>query len=338
MWNPIAGQYLQEEKIGAGMFAEVYRARSLQDGRLYAIKVMQRRWADEERYRNRFQGEIEIGKRVATSAAGQWTLPILEEGIVESVSYFVTPYLPYSLRQLLDDPAKRSDLLATGLATDTEQRAALWLPLLRQLADAVDALHQAGYVHGDLKPSNILVAEELRLKIIDFGTAQLSQIDYRSLHQTITQDLQDPAIVGTLAYMAPEQFEGAGPTKATDLYALGTIAWEMLYGQLPYSLSLRDTQFTYGQRKRDESPWVPSRSDVPDAVRQVLLRSLHRDPRLRFPSADAFWKELEAAWNNPNAYQLHDPPPVLSYIVVGYTCLAVVLYLVIQRLWSLLGR
>lgn len=334
MLRTIQDRYQLEEKIGVGALAEVYRARGTADGQLYAVKMMRERWADEESYRSRFQREIEIGKRVAASAARDWTLPIVDEGVEESVPYFVTPYMPYNLRELLQG----STLLKTKSSDSEQLMEDLWLPFLNQLASAVDALHEAGYVHGDLKPSNILADEKVRPKIIDFGTAQLPQIDYRSFYSTVTRDLQEPAIAGTLAYMAPEQFEGASPTKATDLYALGTLTWEIMYGQLPYPLYPRDTQFTYGQRKGTQLPRAPSGPQVPDSVRQVLLRSLRRDPRLRFPSARAFVQELEAAWKNPNTYQLHDPPPVLPYLVVGYTCLTLVLYLVVQRLWLWLGR
>jgi len=326
------GEYRIQEKIGVGTIAEVYRVQSSADKKLYVVKILQRRWEQEDVYRKLFEKEIQVGKEVADSAARKWTLPIVKDGIEQGLPYFITPYMPYNLRQVLDQPSLLRRLLGSE-----KKPLELWLDLLRQLAQAIDAFHKAGYVHGDLKPSNIVLTENLEIKIIDFGTAQLSQLDYRSLHRDITRNLQEPAIAGSLAYMAPEQFGKLKPTRATDLYALGTIAWEMFYGQLPYRLYQDDTMFTYSRRKETEPPWKPHRSAVPKSILRVLLRSLQIDPRLRFKSAQEFMSALEWALRNPDDVQVYDPPLVWSYIVVGWTCLGVTFFLIAQRLWFLLG-
>lgn len=148
-------------------------------------------------------------------------------------------------------------------------------PLVRQAADALAAAHAAGIVHRDVKPSNMLVGQSGEVKLTDFGIARAAEQ---------TRLTQVGSVVGTAAYLAPEQARGDEATPASDVYALGVVIYQLLTGRLPWEGT---TLAELAIRRENERPLAPSSYDpeVPETLSTAVLRSLEGDPGLRYTTA-----------------------------------------------------
>jgi serine/threonine-protein kinase len=156
------------------------------------------------------------------------------------------------------------------------------LQILGQICDGLDAAHAAGVVHRDLKPGNVLLDGERRVKLIDFGLAKASFL----AGMTATG-----LILGTPEYMAPEQVRGLPCDVRTDLYSLGALAYHLLVGRPPFS---GETPIAIGFMHVTEPPRRPRelRPDLPAAVENALMKALEKDPARRFPDATEFRRAL----------------------------------------------
>jgi serine/threonine-protein kinase len=156
--------------------------------------------------------------------------------------------------------------------------------LIGQICEGLNAAHLAGVVHRDLKPGNVLLDAEKRLKLIDFGLAKASFL----AGMTATG-----LILGTPEYMAPEQVRGLPCDARTDIYALGALAYHMLLGRPPFC---GDTPIAVGFAHVNEQPRSPRtlRPDLPDSIQGALMRALEKDPARRFSDALEFKRVLLA--------------------------------------------
>jgi Tol biopolymer transport system component len=244
------GAYEVIGRLGAGGMGEVYRARDTRLPREVAIKV------SNERFSDRFAREVQI-----VAALNHPNISTL---------FDVGP--DYLVMELVEGPTLAERIAEAPLTLD--QAAAV----ARQIADALDYAHDRGVIHRDLKPSNIKIRPDGVVKVLDFGLAKSRVTNASSSDQTPTVSARDTevgAILGTAAYMAPEQARGKEVDKRADIWAFGCVFYEMLTGGPPHQ---GDTsQETMASILRDE----PDLSRVPAQARRLLRRCLEKDPQKR---------------------------------------------------------
>lgn len=253
----LAGRYRLDTRIGAGGMGEVWRGEDTVLARTVAVKVLLPGRMQDPGFLARFQAEA---RAMAT---------INHPGVVDVYDYGVSGDTVYLVMKFVD--GEPLDRLLTRLGRISPQPA---MELIAQAASALQAVHDQGIVHRDVKPGNLLVQRDGTLVITDFGIAR----------SDLANRLTDAGMVlGTAAYCAPEQAEGAPVTPAVDIYALGVVAYECLAGQRPFE---GDSPVTIALKHiREAPPALPG--DIPPPVRALVERALSKDPARRFPSASA---------------------------------------------------
>ena len=275
----VAG-YQVETLIGRGGMGAVYRAREEGLGRKVALKVIAPELAQDERFRERFLRE----SRIAASLDHPHVIPIYQAGEEDGLLFLAMRYVEgYDLAKLVAEEGA------------LEPRRAL--ELLGQIAEALDAAHEKGLVHRDVKPSNVLIAEAAGREhcyLGDFGltkrTGSLSGVTAAG------------EIVGTLEYVAPEQITGDPLDERSDVYSLGCVLYECLTGQAPFPRAT-DVALLWAHVHEEPTPPSKARPDLPKELDTVLARALAKEPGRRYRSAG----ELIAATRS--ALRLVDAPP-----------------------------
>ena len=258
------GRYRIERKLGAGGMADVYLAEDQELGRRVAIKILNDRHAADDSFIERF-------RREAKNAAGLShpnIVSIYDRGEAEGTYYIAMEYLDgRSLKELIVGRGPAPIKVAIDYA--------------RQILAAVGFAHKHGIVHRDIKPHNVLVGPEGRLKVTDFGIARSGA----------SQMTEVGSIIGTAQYLSPEQARGAPVDQTSDLYAVGVVLYEMLTGQVPFT---GDTPLEIAMKHLSEIPKPPSelRPEVPHDLDSVVLRALAKDPSERYQSAEEMDADL----------------------------------------------
>jgi len=270
------GRYQILEEIGHGGMATVYKALDPQEGQEVAIKVLSPYVAQEPKFKARFEQEI----RVLLNLHHPNIVPVLDYGEVDEYAYIVMPIMSAgTLSRRL-----RSGPLPLEATTS----------LLHQMADALDFAHVKGVVHRDIKPSNILIDENGRVMLTDFGFARVAD---NSLSIT------GSGLIGTPAYMSPEQCRGEQATPRSDQYALGVVLYQMTTGSLPYEA---DTPLGVVIMHATE-PMPPPRQVNPDIsidVERVILKALEKEPQRRYQSLAEFDKAFQLASSGKSGPEL----------------------------------
>ena len=238
---------------------EVYRAEDAHLARIVAVKLLSGRFADNDAIRGRFTRE---GLAVARLSHAPNTVTIFDVGEHGGRPYIVMEYLPGGS---LADRIEREGAQPVGRSLD-------WLG---QAAAALDAAHANGIVHRDVKPANLLLDSDERVKVADFGVA--SAADLGSFTEVGT-------VVGTAGYLAPEQARGERAGPASDLYALAVVAFELLTGKRPFERE-SSTAEAMAHVSAPIPPASASNPTLPDELDDVLARGLAKEPEHRFGSA-----------------------------------------------------
>jgi serine/threonine-protein kinase len=254
---------------------EVYCATDTSLGRPVAIKVLDERLASDETVRKRFEREALTAARLSGEAG---MVTIFDVGESNGRPFIVMEYV-------------RGPSLQDVLRKEGRQRPADALRWLEQAARALDLAHERGVVHRDVKPSNLLRDEQGRIHVADFGVASAAGLD--SLTQT-------GMVIGTAGYLSPEQAQGRPATPASDRYALGVVAFELLAGRRPFE---KDNP-TAEAAAHIHAP-VPSISErargIPPDVDRVLARALAKRPNDRYGSCQRFVAALRASFEDAAA-------------------------------------
>jgi Protein kinase domain len=270
----LLGGYRLTSLLGAGGMAEVYRAQEPRLGREVAIKVLPPHLAQDAGYVNRFRFEAQ---RVAALTHPN-VVPVYNYGEERGLLYIVMPLMRESLR----------DRMEREHTIDPSEAARLAV----QVAAALDAAHQQGIVHRDVKPENILLNAEGRAMLTDFGIARELDV-LREANQARTLAATGLP-VGTPEYMAPEQLRGVSADQRVDVYGLGAVLYEMLTGHVPHDA---DTPYEVAARVLTERALPPSEYNPaiwPD-LEEVVLGALTIDPDDRYPDMRTFAGALRRA-------------------------------------------
>ena len=270
------GPYEVLSPLGAGGMGEVYRARDTRLGRDVAIKVLPASFSADPDRLKRFEQEA----RAASSLSDPHIVAVFDVGVSDGVHFFASELVEgTSLRELLHQGSLPipSVLDAAG-----------------QMASGLAAAHEKGIVHRDLKPENVLISRSGAVKIADFGLAKQTATGDTIQSQMTTSPLsltEAGVVLGTVAYMSPEQAKGASVDYRSDQFSFGLILYEMLAGRRAF---LRDSVAeTLSAVLRDEpEPLAPSLR-VPEHLRRILDRCLAKEPRRRYASTRDLAMDLE---------------------------------------------
>src|ERR1700675_184724 len=259
------GRYQILRKLGAGGMANVYLAEDQELGRRVAIKILNDRHANDEQFVERFRREA----KNAAALSHPNIVSIYDRGEAEGTYYIAMEYLNgRPLKELL---------LSRGDAP-----IAVVVEYTRQILSALRFAHRHGIVHRDIKPHNVLVDGEGRLKVTDFGIARAG----------VSQMTEAGAIIGTAQYLSPEQARGAPVDQTSDLYSTGIVLFELLTGEVPFT---GDSPVEIAMKHLAEVPPKPSelRPEIPDDLDLVVVRALAKEPADRYQSAAAMDADLE---------------------------------------------
>jgi len=258
------GRYRIVRKLGTGGMANVYLAEDEVLGRRVAIKILNDRHAGDDQFVERFRREA----KNAASLSHPNIVSIYDRGEAEGTYYIAMEYLDgRSLKELI---------VARGPAPVN-----VAIDYARQILAAIRFAHRHGIVHRDIKPHNVLVDAEGRLKVTDFGIARAGT----------SQMTEAGSIIGTAQYLSPEQAKGAPVDQTSDLYSVGVVLYELLTGVVPFS---GDTPVEIAMKHLSMTPEPPSakRAEIPRELDLVVLRALAKDPADRYQSAEEMDADL----------------------------------------------
>lgn len=264
----LAGRYRLDALLASGGMAQVWRGTDEVLRRQVAVKLLHAHLAGDATFVARFRQEAVAAARLAHANIVAIFDTVAENGI-EAIVMELVP--GRTLRERLDDPEPLDPWQAAGVAA--------------QVADALDAAHRAGLVHRDVKPANVLLAGDGRVKVADFGIAKA----------VADADLTQPGLtVGTAKYLAPEQVRGDAVDARTDIYSLGVVLYEMLCGRPPFQ---GDTDAATALMRLQRDPLLPRqvRPGVPRALEEITCRAMAREPADRYQTAADLRAALLAA-------------------------------------------
>jgi serine/threonine protein kinase len=321
-------RYLLLEQLGKGGMAFVYRARDTMLERLVAVKILRESYSSDSTFLERFRQEA----RAAANLSHPNIVTVHDFGLDKGQLFIVMELVP-----------------GTDLKTLMKQRGRFTpeeaVPLLVQACAGLGYAHRAGLVHCDVKPQNLLVTPDMRLKVTDFGIA-------RAL-STIHPEEQSDVIWGSPQYFSPEQASGAAPSPASDVYSLGIIMYEMLTGALPFHA---DTAAELARQHVEAEP-IPISEKLPNispVLEKIQSKVLSKEPSQRYRTADQLGRVLLTFGNTRSAPALTltpeavpkrsskpprevlpdiPPGPEIDWVAVGLGLLALVGVLGLVPFW-----
>lgn len=285
-------RYQLLEGLGKGGMAFVYRARDLMLERYVGVKIMREDYSRDPAFQERFRQEA----KAAANLSHPNIVTVHDFGLDAGKLFIVMEYVP-----------------GTDLKTLLQQRGRFTpeeaLPLVIQACAGIGYAHRAGLVHCDVKPQNMLVTPDQRLKVADFGIA-------RAL-ASIRPDEKSEVVWGSPQYFSPEQASGAAPSPASDVYSLGVVMYEMLTGALPFNAT---TATELARMHLDVQPPLLTEMlpDISPTLEQILLKVLSKEPSARYRTADQLGRVLLNFGDARTAPALALTPeaaPVMEYTI-----------------------
>lgn len=290
-------RYQLLERLGSGGMAEVYRARDLMLERSVAIKVLRADYSSNKEFQERFRQEA----RAAANLSHPNIVTVHDFGLDSGQLFIVMEHVPGTdLKSLLRKRGRFSVDEA--------------IPVMVQACAGIGYAHRAGLVHCDVKPHNLLITPDHRLKVTDFGIA-------RAL-STIRPGDRDEVVWGSPQYFSPEQARGQVPSPASDVYSLGVVLYEMLTGTLPFNASTAEelARMHIHARPHPLKEYLP---DIPPLLEQIEEKILSKDPSARYRTADQLGRVLLRFGTvreftppqlalTPEAVNNFDEPPAVS--------------------------
>jgi serine/threonine-protein kinase len=277
------GRYRLIERIGRGGMANVYVAETAGGQARVAIKVLTPLVAENDQFVQRFRQEA----RVVAKLKHPNIIPVVDYGEIDGKAYLVMPYHPLG---------SLSDLLAKGSLNPAKGGR-----IIAQVASALQFAHENGVIHRDVKPSNILLDDEGNAWLSDFGLAYMHDASL---------SLTGSAMLGTPAYVSPEQARGSKASALSDQYSLGIVLYEMVTGQLPF-----EAETPMGVLVKHMQTPIPLprsiRANVPVHVERVILKATAKDPDDRFGSVVEMNEAFQAALAHALNPSLHAAPALI---------------------------
>ena len=255
-----------EARIGSGGMAEVYRGFDTVLNRTVAIKVLLPQFARDAGFVARFRREAQAAARLNHPNI----VGVYDTGSDGDTQYIVMEFV---------EGRTLHDFLQAGKQMGVAQA----LDLAERLTEAVSAAHAQGVIHRDIKPANVMVTRDGAVKVMDFGIARI---------ETAETAPQTSAVLGTAAYLSPEQAQGMPVDARTDIYSLGTVLYELLCGRPPFT---GDSPVAIAYKQVNEMPEPPSalNPDVSPRLDAVVMKALSKNPANRYQTAQAFMADLE---------------------------------------------
>jgi eukaryotic-like serine/threonine-protein kinase len=259
-------RYRLDEVIGSGGMAMVYRARDLMLERTVAVKLLREDFSGDAAFRERFRQE-------AMAAANLYhpNIVTIHDFGLDNGRFFI----------VMENVAGND--LKSIIAKRGRMKVDEAIALMVQACAGIGYAHRAGLVHCDIKPHNILVTPDVRLKVADFGIA-------RAL-ASIQPDEKSNVVWGSPQYFSPEQAAGYAPSPASDVYSLGVVMYEMVTGRLPF---IAATATELARMHRDTAPTPPSKVNpsIPASLDQIIMKVLSKEPSSRYRTADQMGRVL----------------------------------------------
>ena len=322
------GVYVVEQAIGTGGMGEVYRARDTRLERSVALKVLPELFTSDPERLARFEREARVLASLnhpnIAHIHGLEDAPSTGSGQAGGIRALVL--------ELVEGPTL-ADRIADGpMALDEA------LPIARQIVDALDYAHEQGIVHRDLKPANIKVRLDGTVKVLDFGLAKAmaangsgSTPDAMNSPTLTARNTQVGVIIGTAAYMAPEQARGRPADRRSDIWAFGIVLFEMLTGRRPFDGE--NISVTLASVLKDDIAWSVLPPNLPASVRRLLRRCLEKDPKRRLSAIADARLELDEPDTHTSVISAPAPAVRTTSTWVPWTITAAATLAAMSMLW-----
>jgi serine/threonine protein kinase len=322
----VRGKYRVVKKLGSGGMGSVYLAEQMSIGRKIALKVLQGEFANDDEFIKRFHQEA----RLAANLNHRHLVTIHDFDQTDDGAVFIA--MEYVEGQNLRDLIRQRSMTLNQAVR-----------IAKQIAEGLSAAHQAGVIHRDIKPENIMIVKATdEVKVMDFGIARLRDVE------TIARLTQPGVIMGTPAYMAPEQIEGGEVNEKTDIYAFGIVMYEMLSGDTPFKAPT-PSALLIKHVTEQPIPLRKLREDVPLILERLVMQALEKMPERRPKQMAEVVDELQKVEESLKgeslksdlpqtvAVSLKQPGSKGKRLVIGGAVAGLLLLGGIAAYWSLLG-
>ena len=266
-------RYMITEVIGVGGMAYVFKAFDKVCNRVVAVKILKDEFMSDAQFRRRFTNE----SKAITMLSHNNIVDVYDVSLEGDALYIVMEYI--------DGITLKEYMEKKGILSDNEA-----LHFIKQILKGLAHAHERGIVHRDIKPHNILLLKDGTIKITDFGIARLTKFD--------TQTISDMTI-GSVHYISPEQASGDRTDERSDIYSMGIILYEMLTGKLPFEA---DTAVAVALMQVQAQPEIPTvlNAEIKQGLEDIILKSIMKDPAIRYQSAAAFLADISLYEMNPD--------------------------------------